>query len=108
MNPAFRTLGVPPNAWSVNAESADISRPPLPQRLIHFSTDTKVLTVDLAKTACIVVDMQNDFCHQDGWLAHIGVDVNLARTPIGPLQSLLPKTTGNRGSNSLVKLGQPS
>ena len=91
MNPALRTLGVPPNAWSVNAESADISRPPLPQRLLEFSTDTKALTVDLAKTACVVVDMQNDFCHPDGWLAHIGVDVNPARKPIAPLQTLLPK-----------------
>ncbi|MCG8362636.1 MAG: cysteine hydrolase [Pseudanabaenales cyanobacterium] len=91
MNPTLRTLGMPPNAWSVNAEMADITRPPMPQRLIDFPTDTKELTVDLAKTACIVVDMQNDFCHPDGWLAHIGVDVTPARKPIGPLKTLLPK-----------------
>ncbi len=91
MNLALRTLGISPNAWSVNAERADISRPPSPQRLIHFAADTKALTVDLAKTACIVVDMQNDFCHPDGWLAHIGVDVTPARKPIEPLQILLPK-----------------
>lgn len=91
MNPTLRTLGMPPNAWSVNAEMADISRPPMPQRLIDFPTDTKKLTMDLAKTACIVVDMQNDFCHPDGWLAHIGVDVTPARKPIGPLKTLLPK-----------------
>jgi nicotinamidase-related amidase len=35
--------------------------------------------------------MQNDFCHADGWLAHIGVDVNPARAPITPLQKLLPE-----------------
>jgi nicotinamidase-related amidase len=35
--------------------------------------------------------MQNDFCHPDGWLAHIGVDVNPARQPIAPLQQLLPQ-----------------
>ena len=91
MNPPLRILGTPPNTWSVNSEIADISRPSLPQRLINFPTDTKQLTVDLAKTACIVVDMQNDFCHPDGWLAHIGVDVTPARKPIGPLKTFLPK-----------------
>ena len=39
----------------------------------------------------LVIDMQNDFCHPDGWLAHIGVDVTPARTPINPLKNLLPK-----------------
>lgn len=48
------------------------------------------LTFDLARTAVVVVDMQNDFCHPDGWLAHIGVDVAPARAPIAPLQRLLP------------------
>jgi len=38
----------------------------------------------------IVVDMQNDFCHPDGWLASIGVDITRARPPIEPLRRLLP------------------
>ena len=40
--------------------------------------------IDPKKTAMIVVDMQNDFCHPDGWLAHMGVDVTPARAPIVP------------------------
>ena len=39
--------------------------------------------------------MQNDFCHPEGWLAHIGVDVTPARTPIAPLQRLLPALRGH-------------
>jgi nicotinamidase-related amidase len=35
--------------------------------------------------------MQNDFCHADGWLASIGVDVTPARTPIPVLQDALPR-----------------
>jgi nicotinamidase-related amidase len=35
--------------------------------------------------------MQNDFCHPDGWLSHIGVDVAPARKPIAPLAKLLPR-----------------
>jgi len=36
------------------------------------------------KAAILVIDMQNDFCHPDGWLAHIGVDITPARTPSVP------------------------
>lgn len=86
----LRTLGVPPNAWFVDAEIADITRPALPSHLITVPTETKTLRLDLAKAAILVIDMQNDFCHPDGWLAHIGVDVTPARAPIGPLQALLP------------------
>lgn len=69
---------------------ADITRPPLLPLPITLSTETKAVRLDLAKAAMLVVDMQNDFCHPDGWLAHIGVDVTPARAPIGPLQQLLP------------------
>lgn len=86
----LRTLGVPPNAWAVDAETADLSRPPLNPQPITLPTETKKLRLDLAKVAILVIDMQNDFCHPDGWLAHIGVDVSPARAPIGPLQVLLP------------------
>lgn len=90
MNQPLRSLGVPPNAWMVNATLADITRPSLPPQPIDLPTETKQLRLDLAKTALLVIDMQNDFCHPDGWLAHIGVDVTPARAPIGPLKSLLP------------------
>lgn len=90
MSPALYRLGTPPNAWQVNAQVADLTRPALPPQPITFPSDTKTLTTDLAKMACIVIDMQNDFCHPDGWLAHIGVDVTPARDPIVPLRNLLP------------------
>lgn len=86
----LRTLGVPPNAWSVDAAIADITRPPLAPCPITLATETKTLRLDLAKAAVLVIDMQNDFCHPDGWLAHIGVDVTPAREPIHPLKTLLP------------------
>lgn len=90
MTRSLRTLGVAPNAWAVDAETADITRPPLPPQVVTLKTETKTLRLDLAKAAILVIDMQNDFCHPDGWLAHIGVDVSPARTPIGPLQGVLP------------------
>ena len=90
MNRSLRSLGTPPNAWLVDAAMADITRPPLPPRPITLPTDSKTLRLDLAKSAMVVIDMQNDFCHPDGWLAHIGVDVMPAREPIAPLKTLLP------------------
>lgn len=90
MNAPLRTLGVPPNAWAVDSAIADLTRPPLAPHAITIPTETKTLRLDLAKTAILVVDMQNDFCHPDGWLASIGVDVTPARAPIQPLQVFLP------------------
>ncbi|MBV8925637.1 MAG: isochorismatase family protein [Bradyrhizobium sp.] len=87
----LRPLG--PNArnrWMVSDTAADLVRPPIEPRRITVQTEGKKVTLDLARTAIIIVDMQNDFCHRDGWLAHIGVDVAPARRPIAPLQLLLP------------------
>lgn len=91
MNRPLRTLGISPNAWTVNDAIADLTRPPLNPIPITVPTQTKTLRLDLCKTAILVIDMQNDFCHPDGWLSHIGVDVTPARAPIQPLQTLLPK-----------------
>jgi nicotinamidase-related amidase len=91
MNQPLRTLGKGPNAWQVNQAIADITRLQKPPQPVILATETKTLHLDLAKTAILVIDMQNDFCHPDGWLAHIGVDVTPARQPIAPLQKLLPQ-----------------
>jgi hypothetical protein len=69
----------PRNAWDVSANAADLVRAPVPPRPVRFAAEPKPVALDLARTAIIVVDMQNDFCHQDGWLAGIGVDVARAR-----------------------------
>jgi nicotinamidase-related amidase len=78
------------NRWMVSQTSANLVRLPIEPRPVTVQTESKEVTLDLARTAIIIIDMQNDFCHPDGWLAHIGVDVAPARTPIGPLQRLLP------------------
>ncbi|NEE04467.1 cysteine hydrolase family protein [Phytoactinopolyspora halotolerans] len=62
----------------------------LPPRPLRFEAQPQRLTVDLARTAIVVIDMQNDFCHPDGWLSGIGVDISGARTPIPVLEKLLP------------------
>jgi nicotinamidase-related amidase len=78
------------NRWSVSETRANLVRQPMPSRPITVVADGKLVTFDLARTAIIVVDMQNDFCHPEGWLAYCGVDVAPVWAPIEPLQALLP------------------
>jgi len=87
----LRPLGSSPrNRWSVSETRANMVREAAPPRPIAVQAEGKLVTFDLARTAIIVVDMQNDFCHPDGWLAYSGVDVAPLRAPIAPLQRLLP------------------
>jgi nicotinamidase-related amidase len=81
----------PRNAWTVSDDHADLVRAPLPARPLRLAAEPKPITIDLARTGIVVIDMQNDFCHEDGWLASIGVDVGRARAPIAPLVALLPR-----------------
>lgn len=92
---ALRPLGSSPaNAWRVSADRADLTRTAPPPRPVAVTTQGKEVTIDLSRTAMMVIDMQNDFCHPDGWLSHIGVDVTPARAPIAPLTQLLPALRG--------------
>jgi nicotinamidase-related amidase len=79
------------NLWRADAKSVDTVRPQVKPRPLTFDAMPQKLTIDLARTAIVVIDMQNDFCHPDGWLAHIGVDVAPARKPIAALAKLLPR-----------------
>lgn len=79
------------NAWGVSEARVSLVRPARAPRPVSMTARARTLSVDLARSAIIVVDMQNDFCHPDGWLAHIGVDVTPARAPVEPLNTLLPK-----------------
>jgi ureidoacrylate peracid hydrolase len=81
----------PQNSWRVSEARADLVRTPVISRPMRLDALPKPITLDLSATGMIVIDMQNDFCHEDGWLASIGVDVTPARAPIEPLAALLPK-----------------
>jgi nicotinamidase-related amidase len=81
----------PRNQWRVSETHADLVRTSPPARPLKLAALPKDVTVDLARTGIIVIDMQNDFCHRNGWLASIGVAVDAARAPIEPLAALLPR-----------------
>jgi len=77
--------------WRVDAERVDMSTPlPTPRRLT-FQAEPQTVTVDLQRSALIVIDMQNDFCAKGGWVDSLGVDFSPDRAPIEPLQRLVPE-----------------
>jgi nicotinamidase-related amidase len=76
--------------WQATKDVIDMAMPapqPLP---VTIQCEPQDVTVDLRRTAIIVIDMQNDFCAKGGWVDHLGADYLPDRAPIAPLQQLLP------------------
>ena len=50
--------------------------------------------LDLRRTALLVVDMQNAFCHKEGTLGISGVDTEHLSSVVGPLRALIQRCQG--------------
>jgi nicotinamidase-related amidase len=77
-------------AWQANAHEVDMATPAAKPKPVKITAAPQNVTIDLRRTAMIVIDMQNDFCSQGGWVDSIGGDFRPDRKPIKPLQKLLP------------------
>ncbi len=77
--------------WRVNSGHVDMAMPEPAPRPLTIEADDQLVTLDLRRTAIVVIDMQNDFCEKGGWVDHLGVDYSPDRMPIEPLQKLLPE-----------------
>lgn len=75
--------------WIVTSDHVDMTRPARPVRPLHLDAEPQSITIDAAKTALLIVDMQNDFCTEGGWLHSRGIDVSPNRKPIGPLKACI-------------------
>ena len=81
----------PATRWLVSKNEVDLSRhDPRPARRIRVAAEPQNVTIDLTRTAVIIVDMQNDFCAKGGYLDYRGVDYTVDRKPIEPLKKLVP------------------
>ena len=76
------------SSWTVHDDHVSLVRSAMPPRVLHLAAEPQAIEIDLARTALIVVDMQNDFCHKEGWFACKGIDVAPMRKPIVPIASL--------------------
>lgn len=75
--------------WQVTEDHVDMSRPPRPLRPLYLDAEPQSVTIDANKTALLIVDMQNDFCTEGGWLHSRGIDISPNRKPIIPLQQTI-------------------
>jgi biuret amidohydrolase len=76
--------------WLASENEVDMALPapaPVPLRIAAAPQN---LVLDARRTAIVVIDLQNDFCTQGGWVDHIGGNYAVDRSPIAPLRELLP------------------
>ncbi len=78
-------------AWRATPTNVDMTLPVILPRVVTIDAEPQSVTIDLARTAIVVIDMQNDFCARDGWVDHIGGNYEADRAAIAPLQKLLPQ-----------------
>jgi hypothetical protein len=63
------------HTWLVSSEHVDLAPQEAAPRKVTIQADPQNITLDLARTAIIVVDMQNDFCAPGGWVDNLGADL---------------------------------
>ena len=63
------------NRYRVSTGTVDMTRPSNAVRAVHVKAQPQEVVFDLGKTALLVIDMQNDFCAREGWVAQMGIDV---------------------------------
>ena len=80
----------PQTRWLATADAVDMAVAPPAPRPLHVLAEPQNVVIDLHRTAIVVIDLQNDFCTQGGWVDHIGGDYAADRAAIAPLQALLP------------------
>src|SRR5581483_11370111 len=73
-------------SYRVGTDRVDLTRESRPICAIKIAASPQDVLIDLNKSALIVIDMQNDFCSPNGWLASLGADVSPTRKPIEPIK----------------------
>lgn len=95
MNPPSRhatphRFGARHNAWQGDTQQVSLVREATPPRRLRFAAEDRAMEIDLGRSAIVVVDMQNDFCHPQGWFGQRGIDITACRRPIPTLSRLVP------------------
>jgi nicotinamidase-related amidase len=80
----------PHNAWTLAGGRVSLVRAPKRPRPVQMPAEPQPIEFDLARSALVVVDMQNDFCHPEGWFAQKGIGIRAMRKPIPTIARLLP------------------
>jgi nicotinamidase-related amidase len=79
------------NQWRVGKTQVSLVRAPVEPKRLSIDAQPQNLVLDAARSAFIVVDMQNDFCAKGGYLDYRGVDVTPDQKPIEPIAQIVPE-----------------
>lgn len=83
--------------WTGKGDVTSMIRPASLTRPLSFAAAPEPVEVDLNRSALIIVDMQNDFLHPDGWFASIrGADVAPLSSIINNINALSAKFRKNK------------
>jgi len=86
----IKSASVAAEGWKIKAEGLSLLRPARKPRPVWLQARPQKLEIDLRRSALVVIDMQNDFCHPQGWFGQKEVSMRATRKPIPMLQKLLP------------------
>lgn len=78
------------NAWRLSDEGVSLVRQLRSTIAVQVDALPQRIEIDLARSALVIVDMQNDFCHPEGWFGQKGISVKPMRKPIKTIAQLLP------------------
>jgi ureidoacrylate peracid hydrolase len=78
------------NGWGFRDGRTSLVRYAPKPRPVQLDAYGQAIEFDLVRSALIVIDMQNDFCHPLGWFGQKGISVKPTRKPIPVLQRLIP------------------
>lgn len=86
------------NTYRVSDAVIDMRRPAPSGPTTRLTAEPQDVLIDLARTALVIVDMQNDFCSKDGWIASLGIDFAAGRALVDPI---------NRAAAAMRACGAP-
>lgn len=88
MGTPARSNGDKGRGGRAEARKVSFVRPRRPQRIATLAAQPHAVEVDLATTALLTIDMQNDFLHPNGWSAARGMDTSPVRAVIPAIERL--------------------
>ncbi|MEM6382668.1 MAG: isochorismatase family cysteine hydrolase [Pseudomonadota bacterium] len=91
MQSADRTLEKPGiwDRWQQAGDTVSLARKVRAPALISIDAQPERITIDLSTSALMIIDMQNDFLHDDGWFAQVrNANVAPLWAPIEPINAL--------------------
>lgn len=73
------------NGLRVSVSTVDVSRARARPREVAICAQPQDLIFDAGRAALIIIDMQNDFCADGGWISTLGIDVAYGQKLIDPI-----------------------